>query len=382
MSFVRDFFAPTTRSNVPLTHITTPAPDHAYPPPDPVEPGPSSAPLLTPRPGPARSNSYPDVHAHAPPYTDDDFNSRAPRASADQTRLYPPSAGGGASLSACSSATNTPLPSRAPSPMPSSYYSGTSSCSSDSEDEPDSPLLSRTRQDPSWRDSERPRWALFRARANSLGGEGRRGRRRWRDIVWGLRSCKRLVRRLVRHPFFPKTPVTIVSLPLPSSLCATDALCTASGDVCTRSTRRLLCRPRQHVKIRAACGDGCAPLRYLRTAVTVQRSRAQDFFDTTRPTLTVSVRSCSRSFSSPSSACPSRFSSFTFSTPTRSRCHGGDTAHYRPTRAGPRPLRCRRPPCCPHRYRRTSHSRNSPLLILIHWRRLVCLLECSRWIHQ
>ena len=206
MSFVRDLFATNDDSNLPLTHISAPQ-DDVYPPNDAAEPGPSAPPLLTARHHLSRTaSSVP--HDDAPPY-EEDFNSRAPRLLTDHTRLYPPRPPS-VSLSACSSVTSTPLPSRAPSPL-QSYYSGTSSCDSDSEDEPDSPLLSRTRQEPPWRETERPRWFL-RLRTN----DARRGRLRWRDVVWGLRSCKRLVRRLVRHPFFPKTPVTIVSVLLSS----------------------------------------------------------------------------------------------------------------------------------------------------------------------
>ena len=150
------------------------------------------------------------------PYDEDeeDFNARAvPRRSADRSRLYPQSAGG-ATHSACSSAPNTPVPARSSSPFPF-YYSGASSCSSDSESEPDSPLLSGSRRPTSsWRNGERPRWWQFRlgSRGSSAGStDAWRRRRRFRDVSWGLRSCKRLLRRLVRHPFFPKTPVTIVS---------------------------------------------------------------------------------------------------------------------------------------------------------------------------
>ncbi|KAI0375052.1 hypothetical protein BV20DRAFT_934269 [Pilatotrama ljubarskyi] len=125
-----------------------------------------------------------------------------PTRSVEPSEGYPPSA-----ASVCSTATNTPLPSRASSPLPF-YYSGTSSCSSDSESEPESPLLGRTQRRPLWRDNRpRRRWSLSIGATNA---DGWRRRRRWRDVVWGLRSCKRVVRRLVRHPLFPKTPVTIL----------------------------------------------------------------------------------------------------------------------------------------------------------------------------
>ena len=213
MSFVRDIFSPQPRTNVPLTVVTTPQ-EHDYVHQDgSTQPGPSSTHQPA-RPTPRRTHSLPGPIV--PPYDEDeeDFNARAvPRRSADRSRLYPPSAGE-ATHSVCSSATNTPVPSRSSSPFPF-YYSGASSCSSDSESEPDSPLLSGSRRPTSsWRNGERPRWWQFRlgSRGSSAGStDAWRRRRRFRDVSWGLRSCKRLLRRLVRHPFFPKTPVTIVS---------------------------------------------------------------------------------------------------------------------------------------------------------------------------
>ncbi|KAI1797929.1 hypothetical protein LXA43DRAFT_877442 [Ganoderma leucocontextum] len=203
MSFVRDFFTQQTQTNVPLTRVTN-APEIDYQ--EDVrllEPGPSTTPTaqsLHPRAVPLGSHSV-------PPYDEDeDFNCRAPRGSTDSSRLYPPSAGEPTgSPSVCSTANNTPVPSRAPSPTPF-YYSGTSSCDSDSESESDS---SGETLRPHWRDYERPRWWKFRL-GSRRSGETWSRRRRWRDVIWGLRSCKRLVRRLVRHPFFPKTPVTIL----------------------------------------------------------------------------------------------------------------------------------------------------------------------------
>ncbi|RPD62891.1 hypothetical protein L227DRAFT_572759 [Lentinus tigrinus ALCF2SS1-6] len=213
MSFPRDIFSPAPRTNVPLTVVTTPQ-EHNYVHHDgSTEPGPSSTHPLA-RPIPRRTHSLPD--APVPPYDEDeedDFNACAvPRRSADRSRLYPPSAGE-ATHSVCSSATNTPAPSRSSSPFPF-YYSGASSCSSDSESEPESPLLSRSRRPTlPWRNGERPRWWRLRLGSGSSSAGSNdpwRRRRRWRDVSWGLRSCKRLLRRLVRHPFFPKTPVTIL----------------------------------------------------------------------------------------------------------------------------------------------------------------------------
>lgn len=205
MSFVRDFFTKPARTNVPLTRVTSaPESDRS-----------EEVRLFEPEPGPSTTPATRPVHPRAvtlrshsvPPYDEDeDFNCRAPQGSADSSRLYPPSAGEPTgSLSVCSTANNTPLPSRAPSPTPF-YYSGTSSCDSDSESDSDS---SGETLRPHWRDYDRPRWWEIRLRSGA-NGEAWNRRRRWRDVIWGLRSCKRLARRLVRHPFFPKTPVTIV----------------------------------------------------------------------------------------------------------------------------------------------------------------------------
>ncbi len=203
MSFVRDFFTKQTRINVPLTRVTS-VPESDYSEDDCLlEPGPSTAPAPRPiHPGAVTLRSH-----SVPPYDEDeDFNCRAPHGSTDGSRLYPPSAGEPIdSSSVCSTANNTPIPSRAPSPTPF-YYSGTSSCDSDSESDSDS---SGETLRPHWREYERPRWWEIRLGARASGETWGR-RRRWRDVIWGMRSCKRLVRRLVRHPFFPKTPVTIV----------------------------------------------------------------------------------------------------------------------------------------------------------------------------
>ncbi|KAJ3007316.1 hypothetical protein NUW54_g3590 [Trametes sanguinea] len=159
-------------------------------------------------------SSVPLVDPPAPPYEEEEFNACAPRRSTDASLLYPtrnadssdrypPST----AASVCSTATNTPFASRAPSPLPF-YYSGASSCSSDSESESESPSLGRPSRQPRWRTDEARRWWQLGFR--STGTEGWRRRRRWRDVVWGVRTCKRVIRRLVRHPLFPKTPVTIL----------------------------------------------------------------------------------------------------------------------------------------------------------------------------
>ena len=100
-----------------------------------------------------------------------------------------------------SSAMNSPLPSRSPSPFLPFYSSGPSSASDTDSDEPGSPLLLDTY---STLREGRPRWWNLRKRS-------RRGPRR--PSRWGYRSMVRFMRRVFRHPFFPKHPSTIVRLP-------------------------------------------------------------------------------------------------------------------------------------------------------------------------
>ena len=110
--------------------------------------------------------------------------------------------GGGYSHSPYSTASNTPLPSRTPSPVPL-YFSGASSCSSESESElDDGPFTGSTlssSRSSSWREERRRWWIMGAVR-----------RRRRRERIGGWRAMKRGLRLLIRHPFFPKTPVTIV----------------------------------------------------------------------------------------------------------------------------------------------------------------------------
>lgn len=101
-------------------------------------------------------------------------------------------------VSQCSTASATPLPSRTSSPQP--LYFRSSSSESDESGPEDSYLLNGTsRRLLLGRD--RPRWW-------TIGERSRRTRRR-EAISW-LRSTKRVLRRVIRHPFVPKTPVTIV----------------------------------------------------------------------------------------------------------------------------------------------------------------------------
>ncbi|KAL1951883.1 hypothetical protein VTO73DRAFT_1032 [Trametes versicolor] len=150
----------------------------------------------------------------SPPYDEDededDFNVCAPRRSTDRSMLYPkrhgtPHHGYAPSASSVSStATNTPLASRTASPQPFDY-SGASSCDSDSESEPDAHLLPRALRQLHRREGRHRRWWSL-----SFGSPDGRRSRRWRDAVWGMRTCRRVARRCVRHPLFPKTPVTIL----------------------------------------------------------------------------------------------------------------------------------------------------------------------------
>ncbi|OBZ79484.1 hypothetical protein A0H81_01075 [Grifola frondosa] len=134
-----------------------------------------------------------------------DFDEQAPSRLSEQL-VYPSDAEGTyaqSTLSLCSTASNTPLPSRSASPH-HYYFSGTSSCSSESESEPESLILGRPRRQPLWREARRRRWWTL----STSGREGHRHRRR--NVMSGVRSFKRAIRIVVRHPFFPKTPVTIL----------------------------------------------------------------------------------------------------------------------------------------------------------------------------
>ncbi|KAI9509085.1 hypothetical protein F5148DRAFT_1190250 [Russula earlei] len=99
-----------------------------------------------------------------------------------------------------SSAMNTPLPSRSSSPLPLMYSLSPSSVSETDSDEPGSPLLLDTYTTSYLRDVQ-PRWWDLRQRS-------RRGPRR--HARWGYRSLRRVLRKIVRHPFFPKHPSTIL----------------------------------------------------------------------------------------------------------------------------------------------------------------------------
>ena len=115
--------------------------------------------------------------------------------------LHPPIDAGRSSVS--STATSTPVPSRAPSPLPQFYSSTPSSTyTSDADSEPTSPLLARNRRHRWWVDDGRRWWGY--------GRDGRRRRRR-RESFFSARSIKRLLRTVIRHPLFPTQPTSIVS---------------------------------------------------------------------------------------------------------------------------------------------------------------------------
>lgn len=161
---------------------------------DAMRPAPAERDLLTSQPHPRHHHSHPQHTHHT-----------AQRSSSFYTQHRH-------SFSFSSSASRTPSPSvsreASPSRLPL-YTSGSgasvsSSCSGD-ESGPENLLLG-THRLPSWRrGGSRPHWW-------SAGGSGpalRRGRRR--EFLF-FRTVKRVCRRLVRLPFFPKTPFTVVSV--------------------------------------------------------------------------------------------------------------------------------------------------------------------------
>ncbi|OCB90095.1 hypothetical protein A7U60_g2653 [Sanghuangporus baumii] len=105
-------------------------------------------------------------------------------------------------ISSSSSAVPTPIPSRTGSPLPQFFSSAqSSSCTSDADSEPTSPLLPRNRRNRWWNDDGR-RWWL-------ASHEGRRRRRR-RGSWYSPRSVRRIVRAVLRHPLFPTQPTSIL----------------------------------------------------------------------------------------------------------------------------------------------------------------------------
>ncbi|KAJ7169859.1 glycosyltransferase family 31 protein [Mycena filopes] len=128
--------------------------------------------------------------------SDDDSDDTArtfkpPQHSPRSSFLYP-----SAVQSARSSTANlSPLPSRSPSPLPQFRHSTASSSTSDTDSETTSPLLRANRRS-WWLDDSRKWWTISR----------RRRRRHGRIVT----SVKKWSRWLLRHPFFPRQPITII----------------------------------------------------------------------------------------------------------------------------------------------------------------------------
>lgn len=100
--------------------------------------------------------------------------------------------------STSSSSTSTPVPSRSNSPLPQFFSSNASSCTSDTDSEPMSPFM-RSANGQWWREDRRRWWGLYPRRRRKRDGRAVRFLRKWS-------------RKIVRHPFFPQQPFTIVSL--------------------------------------------------------------------------------------------------------------------------------------------------------------------------
>ncbi|KAH7916449.1 glycosyltransferase family 31 protein [Hygrophoropsis aurantiaca] len=103
------------------------------------------------------------------------------------------------SSSESSASSSTPVPSRAPSPGPLFTPSRSSSSPSEGDGEPNSPLLGNVGRYTSHRNIGRRWW--------NLGTEPHRRRRRDARLPWAI---KKGLRRVVRHPFFPRQPLTII----------------------------------------------------------------------------------------------------------------------------------------------------------------------------
>lgn len=111
--------------------------------------------------------------------------------------LFPPTRPIGRSP-VSSTASSTPVPSRSTSPLPQFYPPNhSSSCPSDTDSEPHSPLMRGSPNfHPWWRDNRRGWWSTSRRRRKRSG--------------YVARTLKRWMRRVLRHPFFPSQPITIV----------------------------------------------------------------------------------------------------------------------------------------------------------------------------
>ncbi|TDL28646.1 hypothetical protein BD410DRAFT_781162 [Rickenella mellea] len=99
-------------------------------------------------------------------------------------------------------ALSTPSSSRLNSLHPQ-FISSTSSSpyQSDPDSEPSSPLLADTSETRWWNEEQRSWWLV--------GRDGRRRRRR-RDSCMSIQSIRRIARRIIRHPLFPRQPTSII----------------------------------------------------------------------------------------------------------------------------------------------------------------------------
>lgn len=105
------------------------------------------------------------------------------------------------SFTSLASASSSPLPSRSNSPLPELYpLNQSSSCPSESDSDSDhgsSHLLDMVNRHALWRDNRRVWWSSTTRRRRKKG--------------WGIvRSLKKWLKWLVRLPFFPSQPITIV----------------------------------------------------------------------------------------------------------------------------------------------------------------------------
>lgn len=114
--------------------------------------------------------------------------------------LFPPIVQSGRS-SVSSTATSTPVPSRSTSPLPQFYSNHPSSSGTSDTDSESNSLFLRSNN---WGRQNRRRWWTVSHRRRKRDGR----------IV---RILKKWTRKLVRHPFFPSQPITIVGLYLSSS---------------------------------------------------------------------------------------------------------------------------------------------------------------------
>lgn len=120
---------------------------------------------------------------------------RLPPPSPRTTFLFLPNSPG--QQSTTSTANSTPNVSRPGSPLPQFFTPfNPSSCSSETESEDNSPLLSRRPTSGTWRTQDRRWWEFTQ-------------QRRRRDGRW-WRFLKKWTRRIFRHPLVPKQPLTIV----------------------------------------------------------------------------------------------------------------------------------------------------------------------------